>query len=241
MSDNIIFVNGRFRHERLEKELTKSRLARPIGIKGARDLFLMLEDLFQQHGFPSCSLHDLFYCGCIFLGVLFIKMPEHPRHEKNSNQVTIPLLAGASAGVAFDGEWVKRAFFSAEMCKDVPNLVNREANSMKRRLIETVHFIKNLGLCKEGLLKVGEDREGKEKMFQEIEFLLRKKMDRLIDAQVIRLEQVLRKGMMEFLLVDNVSRMSIIAGMSANLLQEPLEEFMRAGRAKFLRMVECEG
>jgi len=234
----IIFINGRFQYEHLEKELVKSRIARPIAIEGTRTLFLMLEKLFQQYEFPACSLHDLFYCGCVFLGMLFGKAPEHTWHEKHSRQVIEPLRMGANTGMQFDSEWIKQAFYSSYFNCDLPAIANKEMNAMKCRMIETMTLIKNLNLNKAQLVPAAENRAEKEILFHSIEFLIRKGMEQLIKDQIIRLDRVLQRNSIIFMLVDNVSRIGSLASIAARLLQEPVEEFMQLGVTKFLKMIE---
>ncbi|GEM_PF-3343329 len=243
--DNVIPIRPlrESRESIAKKELARLEKERPIVMTGAHQFFLTVIQVLQENGFQHGSFHDLFYGGCIFIGMLFSKLPNRPRYQSKSGRQAINmLLLNAKEGrhIAEPLCWLNQPFSLSLLNAEMPPYNYEETSLLQYHFFETAHLIRRLCAEQADFFSSQQHHDEKKmiKNFTQIEFPLREKLTALIKEESNRYQAFNKSeaGTSTTLFLHYQSRLAHLASISALLLQQPLMTFMQAGTTKFLKV-----
>lgn len=207
----------------------------PIFSRATQTMFALIDKSFQEYALPECDLSDLFYFGCVFLGILATRL-NSAQQEGFVNNLSEILTEAAHDGMIMCKDLLSTNLNdSAEQNKAAKELITKlngeeqlADNNLVLSLSKDLH---QLSTKESGIWK-GKDNF---QYHNELEKLVVVRFNELINHvldNVSELKPEIRSNPELFFITTAIINVGLMAGYGSILYRQSLDEFLKKGIEK---------
>ena len=210
----------------------------PIFSRANQNISVVIEQVLREYKVTDFDLYDMFYCTCIFLGILSLKLPREKSH-KFANKISQMLASAANKGLLFCNQIIavsKTEKNSKETLKTLLSSLGNDGTSKHNLINEISNDINILAMKESGLWKLNETFLQNSHQSEKLEQALTQKFNYFIDDCLLNLSShsFNHEYTVEIFLVTAIADFGLMAGYGAGIFKQSVETFMHNGINKFL-------